>query len=248
MNHASNLVYRARHEQPQNDLLSTRALTSSQSPSSGLPSTQQQQRQFKVKRQRHKTSCSFLKASSRRNVLVFLIILLAFSMMVALLLFSTSTSRTTPVRNMRAIHKTSQHPSVVRLDILERDGRMPPPAPTIIRSVNIMPSYGKLQMSFSLEERRGGRRGGGDTIAGIRREIITHDDPQSSGVHAAKKNQSSAADEEYVGSYYAFDDDYLRNPYQRWEDDTVKEKRTCRRVSWHRYARSFVVKNAVASG
>ena len=245
MNRASNLVYRARHEQPQNDLLSTRTLTSSQSPSSGLPSTQQQQRQFKVKRQRHKTSFSFLKASSRRNVLIFLIILLAFSMMVALLLLLTSNSRTTPVRNMRAIHKTSQHPSVVRLDILERDGRMPPPAPTIIRSVNIMPSYGKLQISFSQKERRGG---GGDSIAGIRREIISHDDPQSSGVHAAKKNQSSAPDKEYVGSYYAFDDDYLRNPYQRWEDDTVKDKRTCRRVSWHRYVRSFVAKKAVTSG
>lgn len=40
-----------------------------------------------------------------------------------------------------------------------------------------------------------------------------------------------------VDQYYAFDDDYIRNTYQAYDDDEFKgykEKRSCRRVSWHR--------------
>jgi hypothetical protein len=34
--------------------------------------------------------------------------------------------------------------------------------------------------------------------------------------------------------YYAFDDDVERNPLAMWEDDTIQDKRRCRRTSWHR--------------
>jgi hypothetical protein len=34
--------------------------------------------------------------------------------------------------------------------------------------------------------------------------------------------------------YYAFDDDVERNPLVMWEDDTIQDKRRCRRTSWHR--------------
>jgi hypothetical protein len=246
MNHSSNLVYRARHEQPpQNDLLLPRSLSTSSSMSSSPTappppsSQQQQQRQFRIdkrRRQRQRRSASFLKVSSRRSVLVFSATILAFLM--GALLFSTRSSRTTPGRNMRAaIHDEKQHPSVVRLDILERDGGMPAP-PAAVRSDHTMPNYGKLQISFGLEQRGGGGGGEGDAIGGggIRREIIIHDPQSSSDVHHAK-NQSA---DEYVGSYYAFDDDYLRNPYQRWVNDTIQDTRRCRRVSWHRFVTAMI--------
>ena len=34
--------------------------------------------------------------------------------------------------------------------------------------------------------------------------------------------------------YYAFDDDEKRNPLIVWEDDTIQDKKLCRRTSWHR--------------
>jgi hypothetical protein len=34
--------------------------------------------------------------------------------------------------------------------------------------------------------------------------------------------------------YYAFDDDAERSPLVAWEDDTIQNKRRCRRTSWHR--------------
>lgn len=37
-----------------------------------------------------------------------------------------------------------------------------------------------------------------------------------------------------VEAYYAFDDDVLRNPLREWDDDTIADKKRCRRTSWHR--------------
>jgi hypothetical protein len=34
--------------------------------------------------------------------------------------------------------------------------------------------------------------------------------------------------------YYAFDDDIKRNPYIGWSDDTIQDRKHCRRTSWHR--------------
>jgi serine/threonine protein kinase len=38
-----------------------------------------------------------------------------------------------------------------------------------------------------------------------------------------------------VDNYYAFDDDYLRSPYASFDDDTIRDNKRCRRVSWHRF-------------
>lgn len=41
-------------------------------------------------------------------------------------------------------------------------------------------------------------------------------------------------DEEYVESYYAFDDDDKRNPLVEWDDPDIHKEKRCRRTSWHR--------------
>jgi hypothetical protein len=38
-----------------------------------------------------------------------------------------------------------------------------------------------------------------------------------------------------VETYYAYDDDYVRDVYKSYDDDELKGDGTCRRVHWHRY-------------
>ena len=38
-----------------------------------------------------------------------------------------------------------------------------------------------------------------------------------------------------VETYYAYDDDYIRDVYKSYDDDDLKGDGTCRRVHWHRY-------------
>jgi hypothetical protein len=219
----SNLVYRVRHEQPQNDLLLRTSYSSSPTPPS---SRQQQQRHFKIeKRRRRRRNAPSIVSSSCRNVLVVSAIL---AFMIAWLYFST-TSRTKPsVRNMRNIHD-KLYSSLVLLERLERGGGIPPAPP--VRSGR--PNFGNLQISFPSVRRAGGD-GHVTVIADAEIRQIMHDPQQSIRKEARTKNETEN-DDDSVQSYYAFDDDYLRNPYQLWDDDQIQDKRRCRRVSWHRF-------------
>ncbi|GAX24170.1 hypothetical protein FisN_4Lh255 [Fistulifera solaris] len=41
-------------------------------------------------------------------------------------------------------------------------------------------------------------------------------------------------DENDIDTYYAFDDDIVRNPYSEYDDDSIRTSKHCRRVAWHR--------------
>jgi serine/threonine protein kinase len=72
-----------------------------------------------------------------------------------------------------------------------------------------------------------------DHIFTLTEEKMLHDD----NLQDIKVEEDD--DEDSVDSYYAFDDDYIRSPYTRYDDDEFKNwhnERTCRRVSWHRLA------------
>jgi hypothetical protein len=64
--------------------------------------------------------------------------------------------------------------------------------------------------------------------------VIYHDfhDDQSPDMYQAAKAARSADDN--VDYYYAFDDDYARNPYRAWNDDNIHRTHQCRRTSFHR--------------
>jgi hypothetical protein len=47
-------------------------------------------------------------------------------------------------------------------------------------------------------------------------------------------SRSNNKDDDIDMYYYAFDDDYLRDNYQTFDDDDIKNSGSCRRVSWHR--------------
>lgn len=94
------------------------------------------------------------------------------------------------------------------------------------------PDFGNLQILFPMEG--GGGGGIAVTITGIR-QIIDDAHVQVVGRKKNVQNKEEGKDDDSVEPYYAFDDDYLRNTYQLWEDDRIQDKRKCRRVSWHRF-------------
>jgi hypothetical protein len=221
---SSNLVYRVRHEQqPHSDLLLKTSYSSSPTPSPAASSRQQQQHWQIEKRRRRRRSPGSKVSPSCLNVLV-VSALMAF--MTAWLYLST-TRRTQPsVRNMRNI--PDKHSSIVLLERLERDGSIPPAPP--VRSGT--PNFGNLQLSFPSVRRSVG--GHVDAVIGPEVRQILHDTLSSHLEDARTKNETGKNDDA-LKTYYAFDDDYLRDPYRLWDDDQIKEKRTCRRVSWHRF-------------
>lgn len=76
------------------------------------------------------------------------------------------------------------------------------------------PDFGNLQLSI-LEDFGTAR-------------VIYHDSYMDRGrVHLGQ------GDDTY-DYYYAFDDDIKRNPYIGWSDDTIQDRKHCRRTSWHR--------------
>jgi len=48
------------------------------------------------------------------------------------------------------------------------------------------------------------------------------------------KRKKKSIDSADVDQYYAFDDDAKRNPYTEWDDDSIQDRKRCRRTSWHR--------------
>jgi hypothetical protein len=74
------------------------------------------------------------------------------------------------------------------------------------------PDYGGLNIQFLAEEN-------------VPREINVHQPPNW---------PPHDTDENDIDTYYAFDDDIVRNPYSEYDDDSIRTSKHCRRVAWHR--------------
>jgi serine/threonine protein kinase len=76
------------------------------------------------------------------------------------------------------------------------------------------PDYGGFNIQFLAEE---------DTLRSIDIEKQQEWEPHDIDI-----------DENDIDTYYAFDDDIVRNPYSEYDDDSIRTSKHCRRVAWHR--------------
>ncbi|GAX24697.1 hypothetical protein FisN_4Hh255 [Fistulifera solaris] len=58
--------------------------------------------------------------------------------------------------------------------------------------------------------------------------------PRAIDVHRQPNWPPHDTDENDIDTYYAFDDDIVRNPYSEYDDDSIRTSKHCRRVAWHR--------------
>jgi hypothetical protein len=65
----------------------------------------------------------------------------------------------------------------------------------------------------------------------IQRREIFHDFKDDRGY---EELINGPEDDDYVDNYYAFDDDFKRNPLLAWDDQEIHKTKQCRRTSWHR--------------
>lgn len=99
---------------------------------------------------------------------------------------------------------------------------LPPPFDDENIERSKIPNYGGLEMSFFIEE-------------GARRAIY-HDYMLDETRRQRADRLQGEKGERTMDNYYAFDDDYMRNPVMRSSDGPkLAEKQRCRRTNWHRH-------------